>query len=465
MNNTSDRILGATELVAHTDYLKFGCVFYVLGCTKKLLEYLPVIQKAKPIRLIVPLNQADQFEGFEVCEVFDTRQAYLEDCQIFYQDLFKSFTLIGVTGTKGKTTIAWWLTHALRQLGVGTAYIGTLGVLDTELHKGVNTSVGLQTLIGELKKFKTLGISSVVCEVSSQGLDQFRIPVQFFSVRIFTDLSEEHLDHHKTMQNYLNSKLMFFRGGQFYALVLDRCAYKNQIEEASGQKIHQYGLGGKGRLPQFTLKDSLVGLELNSQLFHVAVPFCGFFNAENLLAVMETLLALGYSEAQVRNVVEGLPQVPGRMERVVHPNGASIFIDYAHSSQSLEFVLKSVWDLKPPQLVLVFGCGGDRDPSKRARMGQAAALYADHIFLTSDNPRTEDPEKIMDAIQSGIGDHPGLCRVADRRTAIQKAVRLLKPHGVLLVCGKGHEDYQIVGNQRFHFSDKEEIEAVCRTLI
>ncbi|MBW7875900.1 MAG: UDP-N-acetylmuramoyl-L-alanyl-D-glutamate--2,6-diaminopimelate ligase [Candidatus Cloacimonetes bacterium] len=431
----------------------------------KVHALLPIIKQSSPIRLIVPMGHSLLFDGFEVIEVEDTRQAYLNDCECFYESLFSSFTLLGVTGTKGKTTIAWWFTHALRYLGVKTAYIGTLGIFDTELHPGVNTSVGLQTLIAELKKFKNLGISTVVCEVSSQGLDQFRVPVRYFSLRIFTDLSEEHLDHHGNMQNYLNSKLQFFIGGRFDGLILDRTQYFSQIQEVANQKLHRYGLLGQGHLPELALQDSLNGIKLISHSLKLEVPFTGFFNAENILAVMEGLLLLGYSLDQIKNVVHHLPQVPGRMERISHPGGAQIFVDYAHSAQSLEFVLKSVSDLRLGRLILVFGCGGDRDPAKRPRMGRAAARFCDVIFLTSDNPRTEDPEKIMDAIQEGIGDHPGLQRMSDRRMAIQAAVELLGPEDVLLVCGKGHEDYQIVGNQRLHFSDREEIEAVCRTLV
>jgi UDP-N-acetylmuramoyl-L-alanyl-D-glutamate--2,6-diaminopimelate ligase len=451
-------------LKSHSKSVESGDLFYVMGSTEVVSKYIPDVKKNDAVGLVVPEDFPEEFCcGMKFIRAADVREQFRFDCEQFYSDLFSSFELIGITGTKGKSTIAWLLRDAIELSGKPCAYMGTLGVYDgKDLISSVNTTHGLQDFIAWLRKFKKAKIDTVVCEVSSQGLEQQRVPVGFFKTRIFTDLSEEHLDAHLNMQNYFGAKCMFFEGNEFSFFGLDRSNWVKKIPLDESVKTYTYGLENNSlfQLKDYQLKieGTEFSLEFDNFGHSVNTGMPGFFNAENILCVISVLRHLGMSVDKLCESISKLSPPAGRMEKIVTHNQATVFVDYAHSSQSLEFVLKSTKPMVKSKLYVLFGCGGDRDPRKRPKMANSAQRYADFVIVTNDNPRTENENKIIEQICEGFSsDFLNYKLIPDRRAAIQKGMDMLKEGDVLLVCGKGHEDYQILGDKRIHFSDKEEI--------
>ena len=411
-----------------------------------------------------------------VDNVADTRLQFLIECCEFYREDFEAFEWTAVTGTKGKTSIAWTLYHAWRKLGVKAAYIGTLGIeFPGFSEKGLNTTPGLQQMLKLLPEMRAAGVEKVALEASSQGMMQHRFPVDFIKHRIFTDLSEEHLDAHGTMEAYLEEKSRLFKGYGFQssedatAHVLARSQYKEGVLKGFEGKVLEYGL--EVSRPNYNLGQAESGLfqmevQLNGQEEELAltVPGFGAFQLENLLAVISVLS----EQFQSLNSLNGFkfPCVPGRVELAGSYREAPVFVDYAHSSQSLEFVLEAAREECKGELLVVFGCGGDRDPGKRARMGRAASRFCDRVFITNDNPRSEDPEAIARQIGYGIVPRDGMevQVVLDRREAIKEAIMKLKPGACLMICGKGHEQTQTIGDRTLPFDDREVVRELIREL-
>jgi MurE/MurF fusion protein len=454
-------------LKSHSRHVSPGDVFYVMGEGFRLDQYLSEVLQKDPSLLVVP-------EGFEfsvgeipVRVVSDVRKTYREDCQEHYRELFESFQLWGITGTKGKTTIAWGLYQYLESEGVAAAYIGTLGVSSKNLNRpSINTTPGLSTFIEILKELRALDITHVICEISSQGLVQERVPIPYFQVRAFTDLSEEHLDSHKTMESYFSAKNLFFADhkNSYDSFILDRSKWAARLSIHPSCPPTQFGLQSTSTPSvegfKTTLEETRIQIKIGAKNLEVTTPWIGFFNAENLLCMISILLDQGFSLHSITKFCSQLSPISGRLEMVSTFRGARIFVDYAHSAQAMEFLLETVRELFVGRLHLIFGCGGERDRAKRPRMAQAARRFADRILITNDNPRQEDPNSIIADILSGFGESKNYEIYPDRREAIREGVKGLSPGDVLLVVGKGHEDYQVIGENRIHFSDHDEIRNV-----
>jgi len=451
-------------LKSHSKKVSPGDVFYVMGEGFCAQRYLPEVLDKKPAELVVPEDFIVPPVEVPVRLVPDVRKVYREDCQKHYQELFESFELWGITGTKGKTTIAWGLYQFLISQGICAAYIGTLGVESQNFQQSlVNTTPGLEQFIEILERLKMDSITHVVCEVSSQGLIQERVPIPFFQVRAFTDLSEEHLDAHGNMDSYFQAKNLFFSDGTrpFKSFVLDRSEWGSRLSVQQEDQRIRYGLRPES-FPSVTgVTDSLDGisLRLNWEGLEEEIhsPWIGFFNGENLLCILSILLSKGFSLEAIKQFCETMPVISGRMERVASFRGAGIYVDYAHSSQSLEYLLEVMSAHTSGRLHVLFGCGGERDSSKRPRMARACAKWAQRVIVTQDNPRGEDPEEIISQILQGFPAGHQVSVFMDRGRAIYEAVKDLKGGDILLVAGKGHEDYQIIGNKRLPFSDPLEI--------
>lgn len=375
--------------------------------------------------------------------------------------------LIGVTGTNGKTTtthlIEFLLNHAQKPTALfGTLYSRWQGHQQTALH----TTPFAVELQEQLAEAVNAGCEYSVMEVSSHALAQQRVAECQFDVAVFTNLTQDHLDFHKDLDDYFAAKALLFNPSylQGQAIINQDDAYgRILIERLDPERVWRYST--QDETADLWTGDLTYEADGVSGMLHTPqgdIPFqsplVGQFNLANLLAAVGTLLRCGIDLEQI---VAGLRQfqgVPGRMERVqVTANqDVSVIVDYAHTPDSLDNLLKAARPFIPGQMICVFGCGGDRDRTKRPQMGRIAAELADHAVVTSDNPRTEDPERILDDILAGIADEVEPTVICDRATAIRTAILNANPGDGIVIAGKGHEDYQILGTEKVHFDDREQ---------
>ena len=382
-----------------------------------------------------------------------------------YGNPSESLWMAGVTGTNGKTSVSQWIAAACDGLGRRAAVLGTLGNgLVGERVEGKNTTPDPIVLQRLLADYLRRGARVVAMEVSSHGLEQGRVAGIKYDTAVFTNLTRDHLDYHGTMESYAEAKYALFsaRGLRHAVVNVDDDWGRKLVDrlEGSGLEVITYGtkLDSRLRGNDVSLSSSGVRFRVESEwgAGEVNASVLGAFNVSNLLAVLGTLLAAGVAFDDATRAVSGLQPVPGRLERVGGGNAPLVVIDYAHTPDALEKALQA---LRPAvaqggRLVCVFGCGGDRDPGKRPMMGRAAASLADHVVVTSDNPRSETPRTIIDQILSGTrASH--VEAVEDRQVAIFSAVNQARPGDVVLLAGKGHETYQEIAGTRHPFSDRE----------
>ena len=379
----------------------------------------------------------------------------------FFGNPSRQMWLAGVTGTNGKTSCSHWIAQSLTHLGRKTAVIGTLGSgFPGELDVAGNTTPDAITLQSQLAGVRKRGATGCAMEVSSHGIEQGRINGVEFDVALFTNLSRDHLDYHKTMEDYGATKARLFRWPHLKHAVVnvdDRFGHE-LAQSIDRSRINVLGYGfGKGEIAGHRLDLSTRGLKLE-----ITTPWgsacltselIGGFNAANLLGTLGVLMT---AEVSLKDAVDALAHVepvPGRLQMVRLQAAPLIVVDYAHTPDALEKVLQTLRDLLPvgAKLHCVFGCGGDRDPGKRPLMGEVATRLSDRVIITSDNPRSEKPRAIIEDIVAGA--HPNYEIDIDRAGAIFKALQSAAPQDVVLIAGKGHETYQEIGTQRLPFDD------------
>lgn len=381
----------------------------------------------------------------------------------FYHDPWDDLTLVGITGTNGKTTSAAILRHLL-SAREPAASIGTLGARGAD-GRVIPGSEGLTTpgpveVARWLRGLHDDGIRSVAMEVSSHALDQDRALAARFDAALFTNLTRDHLDYHGTMEAYRAAKLRLLS-----LLKPEGVAVFNADDEAwagvetGAARGIRFGIDAQAEVRAEGISVGEKGMEWTlrtpSGSARVDLPLFGRFNISNALGAAAVLWGLGWGEEEIAEGLGSVPQVPGRLERVPTPRGApAVLIDFAHTPDALERALTALRPLVKGELVVVFGAGGDRDRGKRPEMGRVAASLADRSIVTSDNPRTEDPEAILDDIERGMGRAPRQ-RIADRREAIRYAVETGSGADLVLLAGKGHETYQIWGAEKRHFDERE----------
>lgn len=378
--------------------------------------------------------------------VSSVRQAMAALAAAFHGDPSHSMQLVGVTGTNGKTTTTQFLHHIFETCGTNAATIGTLS--------GARTTPEAIHLQEQLAKLHTKGTQAVAIEVSSHALTQHRVDATRFSVGVFTNLSQDHLDYHRTMDEYFEAKAKLFVSERIGTAVInadDPYGQRLLDRVGDGVDVRTYS-----RSQAVDLQPSLRGSTFVWRGATVTLPIAGLFNVDNALAAAETALALGFGVEPIAQALATLPSVAGRFERV--DGEPTVVVDYAHTPDGLEQLLRSVREIAPTdKIVLVFGAGGDRDRAKRSMMGQVAEQHADHVIVTSDNPRGEDPQAIIDDIVAGMANPPAHTEV-DRRSAIASAIDQAVAYGsnqsVVLVAGKGHETTQTIGEQVLPFDDR-----------
>jgi UDP-N-acetylmuramoyl-L-alanyl-D-glutamate--2,6-diaminopimelate ligase len=412
--------------------------------------------------------EARQQAGVPEIVVRDSHRAALRLGSAWYGDPARSLTLIGVTGTNGKTTTTGLIRHLFNEHETAGS-IGTLGAFDGR-GLAVSSTAGSLTTPGPIDLQATLavmrdrGTTHVAMEASSHSLDQRRLDGVTFAAGVFTNLTRDHLDYHGTMESYLCSKLRLsaLLGMNGVEIVnLDDSAWLVMPPRSSRVT---FGLHSSAEVRATDLVLDAAGSRFRLAgrfgIADVALPLLGDFNVANALAAAATGLALGQSLTLVAERLSGAPQVPGRMERI-SDSPCIVLRDYAHTPDALERALTSLRPLTSGRLIVVFGCGGDRDRGKRPLMGRIAAEHAHLAIVTSDNPRTENPDTIIDDIEQGMAGMAHL-RITDRLAAIRAALNEGRKGDTILLAGKGHETYQIIGSERIDFDEREIVEKMVR---
>ncbi|WP_456324973.1 UDP-N-acetylmuramoyl-L-alanyl-D-glutamate--2,6-diaminopimelate ligase [Desulfonauticus submarinus] len=382
-----------------------------------------------------------------------------ELAKAYYFPRGQKLRLIGITGTNGKTTVCFFLEHLLKKAGFKVGIIGTVLVRwPGQEQKSFMTTPDCLTLYQLLAEMEKSGVEIVCMEVSSHALSQDRIAGLEFEIGVFTNLTQDHLDYHNDMQDYFKAKSKLFQQYAKKAVLYGDCKWGKEIlTQFSGEKLSygfhhsndfkvlDYKLFPEKIEATFQLRDKNIALEL---------PFIGKYNLLNVLAAMGVGEFLGILKENIY-AFESCPSPPGRMELVNNEQGLGVIIDYAHTPDALENVCKSLKELPINKLVVVFGCGGDRDKIKRPLMAKAVSRWADFAIVTTDNPRCEAPEEIIKDIIKGFSSEFKYLVEMDRKIAISKGLNMLGQQDILLIAGKGHEDYQEICGVKYPFSDKE----------
>lgn len=409
----------------------------------------------------IPADAFTRFPGIAFIRVIDARAALAEVAAVYYNEPARSLEMIGVTGTNGKTTTAYLVYDLLSRLGRKVGLLSTVEYrIGSQVEPATHTTPDVLDTNRMLRQMVDEGCSACVMEVSSHALAQDRVRGIVYQVAVFTNLSQDHLDYHKTMAAYLAAKKRLFDGLRPDASAvynLDDSAGVEMVKDCLATKI-SYGIEEQAKIEGRLFSNTLEGLRLSIDGSVQQFKLIGRFNAYNLLAAFGVAKALGYDDVEVRKTLALANPVPGRFEVLLVSRNRYVIVDYAHTPDALENVLQTIQKTKPAGSVLwcVFGCGGDRDAGKRPLMGKIAEAHADRVIVTSDNPRTESPEAILDAIRNGMVHPEKASWIVNRREAITYASFSANEGDVVLIAGKGHEDYQVIGTERIHFDDREE---------
>jgi len=391
--------------------------------------------------------------------------------------------VLGVTGTNGKTTTTYLLESILTAAGYNTGVLGTIEYryAGTRIEAS-NTTPSASQLARMFLEMKQAGVNAVAMEVSSHAIDQRRISGIAFDGAIITNITQDHLDYHGTMESYASAKKALFtdylqrvplEGREAMAVLnLDDPVVAAFSAEIPG-KVITIGIDNAATYTARNIKFGSQGTTFQLQIADAVLDFkthlVGMYNVQNVLGAIALAHGVGISLEAIRNGLDAIEVVPGRLEPVREGQPYLVLVDYAHTPDALERVLMNAREMTKGRLIAVFGCGGDRDPGKRPLMGKAAGDLADLIYITNDNPRTEDPDYIARGVMEGVrssridADRAILC--LDRRLAIQQALKAAEAGDVVVIAGKGHEDYQILGDQKVHFDDREEARAFLRNAL
>lgn len=462
-----------SHMTADSRQVKAGSLFICLvGAHVNGHAYIDKAVQAGAVAILVSENV--QVPDTVTCiKVADTRKAMQECVPYFYDYPARQMRMIGVTGTNGKTTTTHMIGHILRGQGHKVGIIGTVHTLIGDKSYPIhNTTPDVVDLQHILRQMVDEGVTHCVMEVSSHALALERVAGVEYDTAVFTNLTQDHLDFHKTFENYLAAKCKLFeqvsakdqyKTGKGCVVNIDD-PYGHRIVEKVGTPLITYGTQGKGTLEgenlTITSKTSDYDIAYDGKTYPIHMRTTGLFNVYNTLAAVGACLLEGVSMEAIIKSLSTFTAVPGRFELVEEGQPFAVVVDYAHTPDGLENILRTAQKITDKKIAVVFGCGGDRDATKRPIMGAIAAKYADRIYVTSDNPRTEDPVSIVGQVAEGVRTHLRDTSVmfveVDRRTAIQQAIQEAQPGDVVLIAGKGHEDYQILKDKTIHFDDREE---------
>ncbi|TCK97863.1 UDP-N-acetylmuramoylalanyl-D-glutamate--2,6-diaminopimelate ligase [Natranaerovirga hydrolytica] len=422
-----------------------------------------VIKKgAQAIIVSKHININEAYRDITVIQVPDSRKALAIASRNFCHNPSKDFNLIGITGTNGKTTTTFLIDHILKQHHKKTGLIGTIEnrINDKVIESSRTTpeSYDLQKLLQNMKNEQ---VDNVIMEVSSHALSLDRVYGLSYKTAVFTNLSLDHLDYHKTMDNYLKAKAKLFKMSEYGVVNIDDKASNAILREAQCKKIYTYStMNPKADFYANKIELNATGVVFNlifdEKIYRVNYSTPGKFSVYNALA---GIIATYIEGIPLSNIIEYINQftgVSGRFETINSQSGYSVIVDYAHSPDGLLNVLKSIKEFAKGRVITVFGCGGDRDKSKRPIMGEIASEYSDFVIITSDNPRTENPETIIKEIEVGISKNKcAYSTILSRKEGIKFAITMAEEDDVILIAGKGHETYQEINDEIYDFNDVE----------
>ncbi|MBQ1915599.1 MAG: UDP-N-acetylmuramoyl-L-alanyl-D-glutamate--2,6-diaminopimelate ligase [Selenomonadaceae bacterium] len=432
-------------------------------------DFIPQVA-AQGAAAILTTRDVEPPEGMAVLKVPELNEALDVIVPFFHDYPARSMRVIGITGTNGKTTTSYITRAILRNAGFKVGLIGTIQIMVEEetlpIHNTTPDVVELQNLLAMMRD---KGMDYVVMEVSSHALDQNRVAGIEFDTAVFTNLTQDHLDYHKTLENYKLAKAKLFeilakdgkKQGKTAVVNIDDGAGETMLAHAKCKHL-TYAIDGAANLraediqvlpggARFRLSGEFGSMDLQ---LHIT----GIFNVYNVMSAVGAALAEGISPDVIQRTLQDFVSVPGRFELVKEGQDFSVIVDYAHTPDGVENVLRTARQIARRHIITVFGCGGDRDRTKRPIMGRMAAELSDTVIATSDNPRTEDPEFILSQVEEGVKEAIGgkhhEC-IVDRRAAIFRAVELAQKDDIVVILGKGHEDYQILKDRTIHFDDRE----------
>jgi UDP-N-acetylmuramoyl-L-alanyl-D-glutamate--2,6-diaminopimelate ligase len=457
--------LSINRIVFDTRQVTAGSLFVALrGNRQNGHEF---IQEAMKRGAVAALVDDPAFASPRMILVDDTRRLLPELAQRFFNYPAQDISLYGITGTNGKSTTAWLIFEMLRQISDPVGLIGTIQTrIDDTWFQNELTTPDPLFLAQFLRYLVDVKGSDCVMEVSSHGIDQKRVQGLQFHTLLFTNLSPEHLDYHHDIEEYFSVKASLMRDhpdskrivnidtewGQRLAHELNGAVTISCLDEQADFFVAQTMYGNNGT--RFTVRHQGFGVVVNS-------PLLGAYNVENALAALVALAVNGTPLVNAARLLENAAQIPGRLERSQLPGGGALIIDYAHTPDAFARLFEEVERLGYENVITIFGAGGERDRSKRPLMGELACRYSDHLFLTDDNPRHEDPAIIVQDILSGCDDEK-VEVIHDRAEAIQTALTQMTPDTLLLLLGKGHETYQVIGDDKQYFNEREIIAAATR---
>jgi UDP-N-acetylmuramoyl-L-alanyl-D-glutamate--2,6-diaminopimelate ligase len=407
-----------------------------------------------------------------VLQVPSSRRALAQMAARFNDNPSMSLFCFGVTGTNGKTSCTYLMEKILSVLHLPTGIIGTIQhKLRDQVWPTEATTPGPLELQKRIREMKEAGAKALAIEVSSHALAQYRADGIHFNAVLFTNLTRDHLDYHQTMENYFHAKQRLFtdlvwdsRKGPIVAAVRSDDEWGRRLKVAFPAEVLTFGqkpgADFLATISEMSFAETKFKLQTHMGAFQGTIPLCGRYNVDNVVGCVASALALGISPSLSLQALENFAGVPGRLQRVPNNRGLHVFIDYAHTPDALENVLLALRKVRADskldsKITLVFGCGGDRDTGKRPLMAQVAEKWVDRIVVTSDNPRTEDPALVLRQIESGFASGTERQSILDRREAIAVAIKNSQAGDVVVIAGKGHEDYQIIGTEKMHFSDYE----------
>ena len=416
-----------------------------------------------------------------IVRIADTRAALSKMAARFYNYPARDMKLIGITGTNGKTTTSYILESIMEEAGIHTGVIGTVNCRFNDKSFDMSLTTPESTdLMKTLREMKDAGVTHVIIEVSSHSLEQGRTRDLNWARALFTNFSRDHLDYHSTMEGYFKAKSLLFsslrvdEGGQQIKAVINMDDPKGRVlEKMTTVPVISYGVDCNCMIRAVDIESDINGIRLKlvtpTGNVSLTSTLLGRINVYNILAAASVAYSIGVDLKNISRGVKKLALVPGRLEYVKNKRELSVFVDYAHSPDALEKVLQTLRPVSSGRLIVVFGCGGDRDKGKRMDMGRIAGKNSDIVIITSDNPRGEDPEEIIDRIVPGVKES-GLERIdlsmaqkekgydilSDRKKAIRIAINYAGKGDIVLIAGKGHENYQIIGSRKKHFNDVEE---------
>lgn len=445
-------------------------------------NYIKQAHSQGAVAVIVEKVVEDIPEGLTVITVSDTREAIKAVTPYFFDYPSRKLRMIGVTGTNGKTTTTYLLKNILQEAGYQVGVIGTIqNSIGDRIVPSKNTTpdvIDLQNLLAEMVANK---MDYVVMEVSSHALALERVAGCEFDVGIFTNMTQDHLDFHVTFENYLAAKAKLFQSlsdngnhkkNKTAIINVDDAAAAAILSSTACNTI-TYGITKDANLKAENPNVQAAGTEFAIAgafgVMNLKLKITGLFNVYNVLSAVGAALAEGIEPAIIKNALEKFQSVPGRFELVNAGQNFSVIVDYAHTPDGLENILQTAKQIAKQRIIVVFGCGGDRDRTKRPIMGKLAATYGDIVIATSDNPRSEDPALILEEIEVGIKE--GLSagelyeKISDRRQAIARALELAAQDDIVIIAGKGHENYQILKNETISFDDKEVVKEIIKEMI